>query len=101
MGAAQARFFKKTNGIQGPLALGGCGQRPRKTKSPDDSCQNENCWWLRHQPKSALTRLVRQQRLNYRPLEIRQIVTHDHAPTIWKLESHPRPFGNPFYEYVA
>ncbi len=45
-------------------------------------------------------RLVWQQRLYHRPIEIRQIVAHDQSPTVWNFESHQRQFGNPLYEYV-
>ncbi len=47
-------------------------------------------------------RLVRQQALDHRPLEIRQIKTrHSKTPTVWNLESQTSAFGNQFYGYVT
>ena len=45
--------------------------------------------------------VILQGKMDDRSLEIRRIVAHDPAPTVWKLESHLRQSGNPFYEFMA
>jgi hypothetical protein len=71
--------------------------RRARSKHPENTIQDTPVIHPWH-----ATRLVRQQRLDHTPLEIRQRVSlHPMLPTVWKLESHQRRFRNPFYGFMT
>jgi hypothetical protein len=82
----------------GPVALWQIPPGHARAQDPEDAVQDPPVVDPGHAP-----RLVGQQGLDHRPFEIGQIVasTHDPAPTVWKLESHPHRLGNPVYGYMA
>src|ERR1700742_5359116 len=72
--------------------------RPRRSRAqpPEYPVQNPPVIDTRHP-----ARLVRQQRLYHRPLEVRQIETSHPNLQSWKFESLFAKIGNPFYGYVT
>src|SRR5437016_4742026 len=64
---------------------------------PENPVQDSPIVDPRHAP-----RLVRQQRRDDTPFEIRQLISpHDPAPPVGKLESHLDSPGNPFYGFMT